>query len=101
MINLRDYDGNLTDGIKKVYVDAVKMDEILTALPLTSRNVGKIPDGWLTNISEKDRIQCFDDICNAISECKQNKKIKILADKLIASSILIVPSVHISKVSLS
>ncbi len=56
---------NFSQYLEKNYINADKMDELLTIYPQTSRNIGKIPNAWLDKT--KNRLKAQEEIYDLIN----------------------------------
>lgn len=71
---------DLTEFLAKHYLDASSMSDMLAAYPLTDRNIGNMPAGWLTNVSGNQNID--KQVHNAIDDFRQTKNINTLKSTL-------------------
>ena len=71
---------DLTEFLAKHYLDASSMSDMLAAYPLTDRNIGDMPAGWLTNVSGNQNID--KQVHNAIDDFRQTKNINTLKSTL-------------------
>ena len=62
---------DFTNYLKENYVNYYKMNEILTVFPLTKKDVGTIPDGWLSNIENSKRAETTKAIYATITEAQK------------------------------
>ncbi len=72
--------GNLTKHLQENYLKKVELDNILTAHPLTRREVGEIPQKWLDKTQDKDK--ATKQIYKAIKEFQGRKDIDKLTQNL-------------------
>ena len=77
-------DSGLTQFLRENYTTVDELDDLLDVLPSTSRNVGDMPDGWLTNIPVDKRGQASEEIFEAITHFQQNRDIIALEKELTA-----------------
>ena len=73
-----DFTKYLTDN----YVDADKLTEILTIFPATSRNVGQIPNDWLSAINPKEYPNAIDEIFKTLTSFVEHKNTGLLTLEL-------------------
>lgn len=73
---------NLTEYLRQNHLDADDLSELFDAQPLTSRQVGDIPDGWLSNLSEQEQKEATAKIYEAISRFNQSRDVSELSDEL-------------------
>lgn len=67
---------DLTRYLMENYVSSRTLTEIFCRYPLTSRNVGQIPTGWLTNIPQAMIEETTEKIYSAIDNFKKERNIK-------------------------
>ena len=77
---------DLTTYLRKNYVNADKMEELLSVFPLTSRNVGEMPNGWLDGIQPNKQKETIENVYTAISNFQTSRDVNQLSSEL--SSIL-------------
>lgn len=75
-------DKDITEYLSKNYLNARNLSALYCAYPLTSRNVGKIPNDWLDKTNEKDRKKVTDKIYEAIEEFLIDHSKENLSEKL-------------------
>lgn len=71
---------DLTQYVSNNYVNSEKMNEILTAYPLTKREVGEVPEEWLDKTEDKN--EAIKDIYSAITQFQNCKNTEKLAQDL-------------------
>lgn len=74
------FNEDLTQYIANNFVNVEDMNKILTAYPLTNREVGKIPDDWLEKVEDKE--EAHKAIYKAIHKFQHNKNTNDLAQTL-------------------
>lgn len=70
---------NFTDFIENNYINATEMDNILTIFPLTDRNLGEIPAGWINDSeSNQNKKEIKNKVSNLFNEFRINRNPKVL-----------------------
>lgn len=69
-----------TEFLSKHYLDAGNMSDFLAAFPLTNRNIGALPEGWASNVSNPEGLDSR--IQNVIDNFRQTKDMTALANEL-------------------
>lgn len=62
---------DFTNYLKENYVNYYKMNEILTVFPLTKKEVGTVPDGWLSNVESSKRAEVTKAIYDTMTEAQK------------------------------
>ena len=75
-------DGDFTNYLMENYLDADSLTELLTVKPLTQREVGSVPKGWLTNVPSGDAGQKVEHIYMAINDFQTMKDQSMFASDL-------------------
>jgi len=68
------FKGDLTEFLSQNHLSATNLEDFFTLFPLTKREIGSIPDGWLKNIPPKDRKAAIEKIYEAISSFQKEIK---------------------------
>ncbi len=75
-------DKDFTTYLAKNYTDAYELTRLLNAYPLTSRNVGELPNGWLDSISPEAKTQKANEVYDAITEFQKKEDLIQLTNSL-------------------
>lgn len=73
---------DLTQYLKDNYLDSDGMTKLLDKYPLTNRQVGEMPNGWLDAISPENQAAAQKEVYEAISKFQTSGNIDDLADDL-------------------
>lgn len=74
---------DFTDFIKNNYINATEMDNILTVFPLTERNLGEIPAGWINDTDDKqDKNEIKNKVSQLFDEFRTNRNTNVLESEM-------------------
>lgn len=66
-------DGEFTSFLMNNYLNANGLNDLLNVYPLTQRNVGELPTGWISGISPEKQAEVSKQIYDAITEFQTSK----------------------------
>ena len=73
---------DFTEFLEENYISADNMEDILTIFPLTERNIGRLPDGWLDKIPNEDRKSTTKKVYDIFTTFSQDRNCQTLKESL-------------------